>query len=196
MRDAYLRIAYLTGNFEVEKENWQIKSGHYRRMKWKLLPNEIWAFWCLGMILRRGSNWCLPSHLWKNGMVHFFAIFLCFDLSLVFSFAICIDVVVAGGGGGDKTDAATCYNGLAPLSMFEFAFRERWALCFFVLVITFVINMAGTWWTWCHFHFPPLCLCRLWSHRNIHRHHHHHHDRHHDRHPHRHHHRHEHGRSR
>ena len=159
MRDAYLRIAYLTGNFEVEKENWQIKSGHYRRMKWKLLPNEIWAFWCLGMILRRGSNWCLPSHLWKNGMVHFFAIFLCFDLSSVFSLAICIDVVVAGGGGGDKTDAAT-WNGLAPLSMFEFAFRERegpfvcflfWlsslergALCFFVLIFIFVINMEGT----------------------------------------------------
>ena len=43
----------------------------------------------------------------------------------MFYFAICINVVVAGGGGGDKTDAATCWNGLAPLSMFEFAFRER-----------------------------------------------------------------------
>ena len=105
-----------------------LRSGHDLKMKWKLLPNEIWAFWCLGMILRRESNWCLPSHLWNNGMLHFFCknrYSFCFDLSLVFSLAICIDVVVAGGGGGDKTDAATCWNGLAPLSMFElFAFRE------------------------------------------------------------------------
>ena len=51
----------------------------------------------------------------------------------MFSLAICIDVVVAGGGGGDKTDAAT-WNRLAPLSMFElFAFREGEGpfVCFF-----------------------------------------------------------------
>ena len=83
----YLRIAYLMGNFEVEKGKWQIKSGHYYKMKWKLLPNEIWAFWCLGMILRRGSNRCLPSHLWNIGMLHSVAIFLWFDLSLVFCFS-------------------------------------------------------------------------------------------------------------